>query len=129
MAGRDPAATVNQLMDAINQQNVEAALALYEPEAVLLAEPGKPARGTAAIRTALQGFIALHPTLTGATQHVIEQGELAQYASAWSLKGTTPDGRPVQMGGTSSDVLRRHADGTWLIVIDNPWGTGQPKGM
>jgi hypothetical protein len=28
------------------------------------------------------------------------------------------------MEGTTSDVLRRQGDGTWLFVIDNPWGAG-----
>jgi ketosteroid isomerase-like protein len=33
------------------------------------------------------------------------------------------DGAPVRMEHTSADVLRRQADGRWLFVIDNPWGT------
>jgi ketosteroid isomerase-like protein len=28
------------------------------------------------------------------------------------------------MSGKSSDVLRKQANGTWKIVVDNPWGTG-----
>jgi len=43
--------------------------------------------------------------------------------SKWNLKGTGPDGKPVEMNAMSSDLLRRQADGTWLIAIDNPWGT------
>ena len=31
--------------------------------------------------------------------------------------------RGGKMQGTTSDVLRRQADGTWLFVIDNPWGS------
>ena len=124
MAGQNPAETVNQLMGAINRGDVESAVALYEPEATLVAEPGKPVRGRTAIRAALEGFIALKPTLTGETHQVIEGGDVALFSSKWSLKGATPDGKPVHMGGISSDVLRRQADGTWLIVIDNPWGTG-----
>jgi len=26
------------------------------------------------------------------------------------------------MSGESSDILRRHKDGRWLIALDNPWG-------
>ena len=123
MAGRTPADTVAQLIAAINRQDVESALALYESDAVLMAEPGKPARGRAAIRAALEGFIALRPTLTGETHRTIQAGDVAQFSSTWKLQGTAPDGKSVQMGGTSLDVLRRQADGTWLLAIDNPWGT------
>ena len=38
-------------------------------------------------------------------------------------KGTGPNGMTVEMAGKSSDVLRRQPDGTWLIAVDNPWGT------
>ena len=48
---------------------------------------------------------------------------MALFCSKWSLTGTGPDGKPMQLGGLSSDILRRQADGTWLIAIDNPWGT------
>jgi hypothetical protein len=27
------------------------------------------------------------------------------------------------MAATSADVLRRRGDGSWGIVIDDPWGT------
>lgn len=124
MPGQNPLDTVNKLIEAINRGDLNAAVALYEPQATLVAEPGKLAKGTDSIRTALQGFIALRPTLKGETHQVIEGGNLALFCSKWSLKGTAPDGKPVEMGGTSSDVLRQQADGSWLIVIDNPWGTG-----
>lgn len=123
MPKRSPVDTVNKLIEAINRGDLDAALALYEPDAILVAEPGKLATGTKAIRTALEGFIALSPTLRGDTHQFLEGGNLALFCSKWTLTGTGPDGKPVKMGGTSSDVLRRQADGSWLIVIDNPWGT------
>lgn len=123
MPGQNPLDTVNKLIEAINRGDLNAAVALYEPQATLVTEPGKPAKGTAAIRAALQDLIALKPTLKGETHQIVEGGDLALFCSKWKLKGAAPDGKPVEMGGASSDVLRRQADGSWLIVIDNPWGT------
>jgi ketosteroid isomerase-like protein len=51
-------------------------------------------------------------------------GDIALSIATWTLKGTGPDGKPIQMEGTTTDVLRRQADGRWLFVIDNPWGQG-----
>jgi uncharacterized protein (TIGR02246 family) len=120
MAG--PIDTVNQLVDAINRGDLERAVAAYEPEAVLVAQPGQLARGTSALRSALAGFIALKPTLMSKAQEVIEAGDVAQYVSRWSLRGTDPAGKPVEMAGESADILRRQPDGRWLIALDNPWG-------
>ena len=122
MGTSNPQDTITRLVKAINQKNLDAAVALYESGAVMVVEPGKLAIGTKALREALAGFIALNPTLTMETQQTIPSGDSALYFSKWVLKGTAPDGSPVRMGGTSSDVLQRQADGSWLIRIDNPWG-------
>ena len=123
MPKQHPRDTVHQLIESINRKDVEAALALYAPDAVFVAEPGKPVRGKEAIRPVLANFIALSPTLRSEVDDTIEYGETALFYSKWVLHGTGPDGKPVQMNGVSSDILRRQADGKWLIAVDNPWGT------
>lgn len=90
----------------------------------MLAQPGNIARGRDAIRAALQGFISLKPSLKGEPPQVVEAGDIALYCSRWSLVGTSPDGKRVEMKGISSDVLRKQNDGRWLVAVDNPWGTG-----
>jgi ketosteroid isomerase-like protein len=51
--------------------------------------------------------------------------DLALLVVAWSIRGTTRDGREVNLMGTASDVVRRGADGKWRYVIDNPFGTAE----
>ena len=117
-----PIDTVNQLADALNRGDLESAVMLYEGEAVLVAQPGQVARGSAELRSALRRFIDLKPRLTSQAQSVIEIDDVALYMGRWTLQGTDPGGQPVSMGGESTDILRRQPDGRWLIVIDNPWG-------
>jgi uncharacterized protein (TIGR02246 family) len=117
-----PIETVNSLTEALNRGDLEAAVSLYEPTAVLVVRPGEPARGTDALRAALSGFIALEPKLSVQAQHVVVADDIALYVGRWSLQGTDPAGQPVSMGGESSDILRRQPDGRWLIALDNPWG-------
>jgi len=118
-----PIDTVNELVQAINRADLERAVATYESGAVLVAQPGQLARGSAQLREALAGFIALKPVLRSEAQQLIESGDVALYVSRWSLAGTDPAGKAVAMGGESTDVLRRQKDGRWLIALDNPWGT------
>ena len=50
MPGQNPVDTVNALIEAMNRGDIEAAVALYEPGATLVVEPGKLATGTEALR-------------------------------------------------------------------------------
>jgi uncharacterized protein (TIGR02246 family) len=117
-----PIDAVNQLVDAINRGDLERAAMAYEPGAVLVAQPGRLARGSAQVKEALAGFVALKPTLTSEAQEVIEAGDMALYVGRWSLRGTDPAGKAVAMDGESTDILHRQEDGRWLIALDNPWG-------
>jgi ketosteroid isomerase-like protein len=117
-----PLDTVNRLVQAINAGDLKTAVELYEPEAVLVVRPGQVARGWAQLHEALAGFVALRATLMSEAQGVIESGDLALYHGRWTLRGTDPAGKSVALGGESADILRRHGDGRWLIVVDNPWG-------
>jgi uncharacterized protein (TIGR02246 family) len=118
-----PLDTINKLVEAFERQDVDAAISLYEPQAVIVAQPGQIASGTAAVRKALEGFISLKPKLKTISHQLVEAGDIALYCSKWTLTGTAPDGKRVEMSGMSSDVLRRQPDGRWLVAVDNPWGT------
>jgi len=120
----EPDEALRAFYRAFNRGDVDAVMAFYEPQAVLVAQPGQVAEGHAALREVVNGFLALKPTLTAEKLSCITVGELALSVIKWTLQGTGPDGQPVQMEGTSSDVLRKQADGRWLFVIDNPWGDG-----
>ena len=119
---QSPVTTVNQLVDAINHADLEGAVALYEKDAVLIAQPGQVARGSAEIKKALAGFIAMKAQLQSEAQEIVEAGEIALYVSRWRLDGVDANGRPISMAGESSDILRRQKDGRWLVTLDNPWG-------
>jgi uncharacterized protein (TIGR02246 family) len=109
--------------DAFNAGDLEALLALYEPDAALVPQPGALAEGTAAIRESLQWFLDRRGRITLDTKLVLRVGDLAYLANRWSLRGgTMPDGSPAELGAATAEVARRQPDGTWRYVIDNAWG-------
>lgn len=125
-----PVDVVSQLIEAITKGDLDRAVAAYEPGASFIVQPGTVVTGATALRQALSGFIALKPTMTTEAHRLIQSGDIAQYISRWSLKGRDPDGKEIQMKGVSFDILRRQADGRWLIALDNPWGASlldEPK--
>jgi uncharacterized protein (TIGR02246 family) len=108
---------------AFNAGDVEALMALYEPDAALIPQPGAVAEGTAAIRDSLRWFLDRRGKITLTRKLVVRVGDLAFLMNRWSLTGgTMPDGSPAELGATTAEVARLQPDGTWLYVIDNAWG-------
>ncbi len=99
---------------AYNQGDVDALMALYEPSAALVFQPGEePARGTEAIREALNGFLGGKPKIDLEFGKAFEAGEdLALLLSRWTITGTGQDGAPLEMAGQTADVVRRQPDGS-----------------
>ncbi len=124
MPARTPEEVHRLFTDAFNAGDVKAIMALYELGAILLPQPGQIVRGQVAIREALNSYLALKPKFTMQPARVLSSDEIALLFSKWTLTGTGPDGNAMTMAGQTTDVVRRQKDGTWLIVIDNPFGVG-----
>jgi uncharacterized protein (TIGR02246 family) len=122
MQATQPEQAIKLFSECLNRGDLEGALTLYAPDASFAPEPGTQVSGESAIRVALEGFFAIDPTIEGEIQGVLETGDLALVHNRWHLRGRQPDGEPVQMKGTSADVIQRQPDGSWRILIDNPWG-------
>ena len=124
MTHERPEQVIELFAVSLNRGDVDAAITLYESEAVFAPQPGEEVTGLEAIRDALQQFAALKPRLRGEITNVLTAGDVALVQNRWQLEGTQPDGSPVEMRGLSADVLRRAPDGGWRILIDDPWGAG-----
>ena len=62
--------------------------------------------------------------LEAKVKRVLQASNLALMITEWSINGTEPEGKPINLTGKGTVVLRQQSDGTWLMVIENPWGTG-----
>lgn len=107
--------------------DLSALLALYEPDAVLAPSSDERFQGHDAIRIALDSFLAIMTTFEMNTAQVVQAGDLAVLFSTWQLIGTDSNGKEIRMAGVTSDVVRRQAEGNWLMVIDNPFGGSRPS--
>ena len=126
MTESHPAGVIETFSRLLGAGDLEGALELYEPAATFAPQPGQQVSGIEAIRPALEQFIALKPTMTGTIEKVMEADGIALVVNRWALTGTGPDGAPIELAGVSSDVMRRQGDGSWRILVDDPWGTSRP---
>ena len=113
---------------ALNAGDIDALVALYEPQAALMPSPGKVVTGAAAIREALAGFLAAKPTIKTAGKLVAQTGDVALLANRWTLNMTDMNEPLASAAGNAVEVARRQPAGHWLFAMDMPFGldAGEP---
>ena len=118
-----PKEFLKSYVEKFNTKNVSSLIDMYETDACFQVQPGQVVRSLENIRQSLQGFIDMNGNLQSNVKGVIQASNLALVNTEWLFSGTGPDGKPLNIGGKATDVLRQQSDGTWCIVIDNPWGS------
>jgi uncharacterized protein (TIGR02246 family) len=117
-----PGGTVEHFSALLAEQRLDALLELYEEDATFVPEPGRVVTGHESIREELARLVALKPRMSGSLERVLQADDTALVAYRWQMEATAPDGSPIHMGGLSADVLRRRPDGSWRVLIDDPFG-------
>jgi ketosteroid isomerase-like protein len=97
-------------------------VALYEPNAVLIAEDGSQAVGLDAIRAAYEATVSFGGTLTLQTRYAVECGELALLSNEYTFSMPGYEATWI-----TAELARRQPDGGWKYLIDNPYAAPAAK--
>jgi ketosteroid isomerase-like protein len=89
MSATEPEQIHRLFEQAFNAGDLEGLMALYEPEATLVPQPGAVAEGSPAIRESLRWFLDRKGRITLDTKLVLRVGDLAYLSNRWSLTGGT----------------------------------------
>jgi len=108
--------------EAFNSGNIETLVALYEPDAVLVPQPGQLVEGAQAIRVALEELLSLKGRMRSENQYALVRGDIALLRAKVHLTGIGPDGNRLEINNHTAEVVRRQPDGSWLYIIDHPYG-------
>lgn len=103
--------------DAVSDGDLDAALAHYEPEAVIAAE--RTARGREEIRSLLAGAAASRLLFSVAVRRTLMAVDLALVVGEWTRNGTDRRGHPSSSRGRYWSVVRLDAAGHWRIAVEN----------
>jgi ketosteroid isomerase-like protein len=117
-----PEDLLNSQVEEFNKRNISFLMTLYEKD-VCFASKSEQVKDPESIRRTLQSFIDMGTKLEARVKRVLQANDLALLITEWTINGTEPDGKPINLTGRGTVVLRRQSDGNWLMVIENPWGT------
>jgi uncharacterized protein (TIGR02246 family) len=123
MPARTPEECDHLFGEYVNSGDLEALLALHDPDCSLVQRDGNVATGHAAIRGIHGRLLAMRPRIGLKVVKVVKGGDdLAMVYSDWSMSAQRPDGQVVEVAGKAIEVVGRQPDGTWLVVLDDPFG-------
>jgi len=107
---------------AFNAGDLDALMQCFEPEACFVSKSGRVAAGAEAVREAYRRTLANKPRMDLEVRKVLPAGpELALVIVPFTQKAATPDG-PMEWRSVATDIVRQQPDGSWLLVLDNPFG-------
>ena len=119
---QDVLATIQTMTSALQKGNIGAVMQTYEEKHSIVFEPGAPVSDAAVARQIFGELSALAPEFSYAGHEVVVEGDIAVHIAPWQMNAQDPQGNVIRQDGLSVAVLRRQADGTWKMVIDNPHG-------
>lgn len=114
--------TIERMVAAFEKKDIDGVLATYETDAIVMFEPQKPVQGKETLRVVFTQFVSMNPQYTFSGHEVYISGNIATHTAPWTMKGQLPDGTKIEQSGLSVAVLRKQADGNWLMIQDNPHG-------
>lgn len=122
MTIQQPAALYERFATALNAADLEGVMALFDPAGQTVPQPGQPpVTGLSAIREVMQQCLALKPQIRYESMSALQTEDIALLRSRWRLNVTLPDGSPMALTGKGVQIARRQPDGSWRLLIDNPW--------
>jgi len=124
--GQDPADVYPVYLKAFSAGDIDATVACYESQACFISKSGRAAHGTFELRKLYRAMFSYKPHLKLEVRKIIQAGDdLALVIVEWAWKAVLASGEIEALSGTATDVVRKQADGTWKLAIDNPYGIEQ----
>jgi uncharacterized protein (TIGR02246 family) len=121
---------VKQLIEtadhAITAEDFDGLMDLYANDATLVVKPGLNAVGKEQIRRAFDAIATYFNhslVVKPGKMVVIEGGDTALVIMETHLEMTGSDGEGASVTRQATYVFRKSADGKWLCVVDNSYGT------
>ncbi len=117
----------NCFAEAYNSGKIENLTALFETEARSVTTTGSILSGIASIKEDLEKLLLFGGRMTSVNNYAVQHGDIALLRAEWTIATKDNFGKEVEIKGSSAEVVRRQANGTWLYIIDHPFGANAER--
>ena len=114
--------TINAMVNAYHDRDLDRVMATYTQDAVIVFEPGSAISDPKTQRQMFAESFQINPKFEFGGHEVFIADDTAVHLTPWTMTGKAPDGTEISQSGLSVAVLKKQADGQWLMVVDNPHG-------
>ena len=108
--------------DAYNTGDVNKINALFEKDAKIVRYSGDIISGFEKMNEEHLGLLKFGGKMTSVNKYCIEIEDIAMLRADWKIETKNENGENITIEGSSSEIIRKQKDGTWLYIIDNPFG-------
>ncbi len=116
-------AAIEAMTSAFQSKDITKVMESYEPGATVVFEPDAPVDDAAQLQQMFAAVSEINPEFRYENGHeVIVAGDVALHIAPWEMSAKAPDGQNIEQSGLSVALLRKQSDGSWKMVIDNPYG-------
>ncbi len=104
----------------LKQGDLDGIVSMFHPDCCLVFPRGAaPQTGLDAVRDAFKMFIDHRPTIVSTVTGELILGDTALLTANWRLED---DNGNVLDSGSSTEVAKKNADGSWVYFMDCPFG-------
>jgi ketosteroid isomerase-like protein len=116
----DPRQVIKSFALAYNARNLDGLLALYDPDAHVIAPWGERIEEPKQLRQMFARLLQFDGVMQAAQRLCVRHVDTALNEADWTLRrGVDPDGRLFQAAVRTYQVLRKGARGRWRVVIEH----------
>jgi ketosteroid isomerase-like protein len=110
---------------AYNSGVIENLNLLFEKEAKIVKQDGTVITGQDSINREHGMLLQIGGKMTSINKHCIEFEDIALLRAEWKIQTVDKNQNIVEIKGSSSEIVRKQKNGTWLYIVDAPFGATQ----
>lgn len=113
--------------NAYNTGEVDNLNELFETNAKVVNKNGETMVGINKVNAEHLNLLSLGGKMTSINKYCVEFENIALLRADWKIETHNDNGDVTEIKGSSTEIVRKQDNGSWLYIVDNPLGANTPN--